>query len=83
MSQKNFAVGDIDNNFNILKESYKKAIQKNCDFFLTTELSLSGYPPQDLLLRKDFQKKIDFYKKKNFILNKKSFDNIYIKHTSF
>ena len=71
MSQKNFAVGDIDNNFNILKESYKKAIKENCDFFLTTELSLSGYPPQDLLLRKDFQKKIDFYKKKILSLTKK------------
>ena len=30
---------------------------------MTSELSLTGYPPQDLLFREDFNKKIELYKK--------------------
>ena len=37
---------------------------------MTSELSLTGYPPQDLLLREDFNKKIEFYKKKIIGLTK-------------
>ena len=33
-------------------------------FFLTSELYLTGYPPQDLINRSDFQERIDFFKKK-------------------
>ena len=38
--------------------------------FLTTELFLSGYPPQDLIFRKDFLDKIQLYKKKIIKLTK-------------
>ncbi|MEE2695234.1 MAG: NAD+ synthase [Pseudomonadota bacterium] len=64
LSQKSTTVGDIEGNFEILKESFKKAEFNNCDLFLTTELSLTGYPPQDLLFRKDFFKKIEIFKRK-------------------
>lgn len=70
ISQKNTTVGDIEGNFRILKKSFNIACAKNCDFFLTPELSLTGYPPQDLLLRKDFIKKIEKYKKKIINLTK-------------
>ena len=64
MLQKSSVVGDIEKNYKVLKESYKKNLSKYCDFFLTTELFLSGYPPQDLIFRKDFLDKIQLYKKK-------------------
>lgn len=70
ISQKNTTVGDIEGNFRILKKSFNIACAKNCDFFLTPELSLTGYPPQDLLLRQDFIKKIEKYKKKIINLTK-------------
>ena len=46
--------------------------QEKCDFFLTTELSLIGYPPQDLLFRDDFLKKAEIYKQKIIKLTKKN-----------
>ena len=39
----------------------------NSDIFVSTELSLAGYPPQDLLLRNDFISKINSFKKKLLI----------------
>ena len=44
----------------------------NSDFFVSTELSLAGYPPQDLLFRKDFISKINSFKKKIINLTKKT-----------
>ena len=38
---------------------------------MTSELFLTGYPPQDLLLRNDFIKKVEFFKKKIFSITKK------------
>ncbi len=72
ISQKNTTVGDIEGNFEILKKSFKNAVSKNCDFFITPELSLTGYPAQDLLLREDFLKKINFFKKKILDLTSKT-----------
>ena len=41
---------------------------------MTSELSLTGYPPQDLLFRKDFLKKVEIFKQKiiNLTKNKKT-----------
>ena len=74
MLQKTSIVGDIEKNFEIIVESFKKCVKKKCDFFLTTELFLTGYPPQDLIFRNDFLKKILVYKKKiqNLTTNKKT-----------
>ena len=74
MLQKSSVVGDLDKNFKIIEKSFKKCVSNDCDFFLTTELFLTGYPPQDLILRNDFLKKIQIYKKKIKALtkNKKS-----------
>ena len=38
---------------------------------MTSELFLIGYPPQDLLLRNDFIKKVEFFKKKILSITKK------------
>ena len=52
--QKSSVLGDLDKNFKIIEKSFKKCVSNDCDFFLTTELFLTGYPPQDLILRNDF-----------------------------
>ena len=57
-------MGDFDRNFKVIENAYKKACYKQCDFFLTSELYLTGYPPQDLINRSDFQERIEFFKKK-------------------
>ena len=70
MLQKSSVLGDLDKNFKIIEKSFKKCVSNSCDFFITTELFLTGYPPQDLILRNDFLKKVQFYKKKIIALTK-------------
>ena len=70
MLQKSSVLGDLDKNFKIIEKSFKKCVSNNCDFFLTTELFLTGYPPQDLILRNDFLNKVQLYKKKIKALTK-------------
>ena len=71
MLQKSSIVGDLEKNFNILKNSFIKCSRSNCDFFLTTELFLTGYPPQDLILRNDFLLRVQYYKNKILHLTQK------------
>ena len=52
-----------------------------CDFFLTSELFLTGYPPQDLINRSDFHEKINFFKKKLLKLTKKT-NNFNVKYST-
>ena len=49
-------VGEFELNYKKIKNAYLEAEKKDCDFFVSTELALSGYPPKDLLLRDDFIK---------------------------
>ena len=70
MLQKSSVLGDLDKNFKIIEKSFKKCVSNNCDFFLTTELFLTGYPPQDLILRNDFLNEVQLYKKKIKALTK-------------
>ncbi len=72
MLQKSSVVGDLKKNFKILEKSFLKSAKHKCDFFLTSELFLTGYPPQDLIFRDDFLKKISFYKTKIKNLTKKN-----------
>ncbi|MFA5984598.1 MAG: NAD+ synthase [Methylococcaceae bacterium] len=55
IAQLNLRVGDINANATkiISSANYAKD-QLNADLVLFTELSLTGYPPEDLLLRSDF-----------------------------
>ncbi len=50
--QVNVTVGDIKNNIKKIVDFAKKC--KNSDFILFPELSVSGYPPEDLVLKKHF-----------------------------
>jgi NAD+ synthase (glutamine-hydrolysing) len=53
-AQLNSTVGDLAGNLALVCASAQRALQENVDILLTPELSLVGYPPEDLLLRDAF-----------------------------
>ena len=60
MAQLNFLVGDIEGNTDLVIESAQQAIDENsADLITFPELTLPGYPPEDLLLRPNLQLRID------------------------
>lgn len=54
IAQMNSTVGDIQGNSKKILKASLDAKSKGATLMLTPELSLSGYPPEDLLLREDF-----------------------------
>jgi NAD+ synthase (glutamine-hydrolysing) len=54
ISQMNSVVGDFKYNVNCIKNSLKEATKFGVDLILFPELTLTGYPPEDLLLKDDF-----------------------------
>lgn len=58
VAQLNFLVGDIKGNTQIILDNIQKAKQNSVGLLIFPELALSGYPPEDLLLREDFKKQI-------------------------
>lgn len=58
VAQLNFLVGDIRGNTKIILDTLQKAKNLSVDLLVFPELALSGYPPEDLLLREDFKKQI-------------------------
>ena len=59
MSQLNFKVGAIESNTSKIIEVIKSSRKKKVDIICFPELSISGYPPEDLLMNKFFIKKIN------------------------
>ena len=60
LAQLNFLVGDIDGNTDLVIESARRAIsEQSADMIAFPELTLTGYPPEDLLLRPSLQRRID------------------------
>jgi len=57
IAQINSTVGDIAGNRNKIAEFSRRAAGLGADIVLTPELSLVGYPPEDLLLRQAFYAK--------------------------
>ncbi len=53
-AQVNLTVGDIDGNLRIILEAMERAEQADADVLLLPELAVTGYPPEDLLLRPSF-----------------------------
>jgi NAD+ synthase (glutamine-hydrolysing) len=47
-------IGDIDGNVEQLVVAYGRAAQANCDVVVFGELSVTGYPPEDLVLKDGF-----------------------------
>ena len=54
LAQINSTVGDLNGNATQIFEFARRAFQQGAHIVLTPELSLVGYPPEDLLLRDSF-----------------------------
>ncbi len=56
--QINTIIGDIQGNNEKILAAYKKGLKDNVDLVIVPELALCGYPPQDLIEKKEFRDKI-------------------------
>jgi NAD+ synthase (glutamine-hydrolysing) len=54
LCQMNATVGDIEGNAERIRAGRTAAIEAGADIVLFPELALTGYPPEDLLLREHF-----------------------------
>ncbi len=54
LAQLNMTVGDIEGNTRKLVETIERARAQGANLVLFPELAISGYPPEDLLLKPDF-----------------------------
>ena len=54
LAQLNPTVGDIEGNLAKLLDAYEQAEAAGCDVIAFPELSISGYPPEDLVLKPRF-----------------------------
>ena len=54
LAQLNPTVGAIGANLQQLKDAYRSAEQEHCSLIAFGELSITGYPPEDLLLKPRF-----------------------------
>ncbi|MFL2698215.1 MAG: NAD+ synthase [Gammaproteobacteria bacterium] len=58
--QENPIVGDIQGNLNLAKRGIKRLVKEGSpDVILFSEMFLTGYPPEDLLLREDLFSEIE------------------------
>jgi len=58
--QENPIVGDIEGNLNLAKSAIKKILSEDkVDVILFTEMFITGYPPEDLILRDDLLFEVD------------------------
>lgn len=56
--QENPTVGDISGNIKKIQEEIDKASSSDIDLLVFSEMFVSGYPPEDLVIRADFINKI-------------------------
>ena len=54
LAQIDPTVGDVEGNVCLISESIDQARDRGAQLVLLPELCLSGYPPEDLVLRTDF-----------------------------
>ena len=59
LSQSNPVLGDLAKNAQLILDAAKNAAAKGAKLLVTPELSLTGYPPEDLLLRDAFIQAVD------------------------
>lgn len=55
IAQANFTVGDLAGNAEIVARLHAQAAAAGADLLVLTEMAITGYPPEDLVLRKGFQ----------------------------
>ena len=61
LAQINPTLGDIQFNYKLIVKHAKIAQKSNAEILITPELSICGYPPEDLLLNKKFIQKCNNY----------------------
>jgi len=54
LAQLDAQVGDIDGNVGRLLAAWRAAADQGVDLLVATELTITGYPPEDLLLKPEF-----------------------------
>jgi NAD+ synthase (glutamine-hydrolysing) len=54
LAQINTTVGDLPGNRTLAEEAYRKAVVAGASIVVFPELTLTGYPPEDLLLKPSF-----------------------------
>lgn len=54
LAQLNPIVGDLSGNVDALREAYAQAVASGADIVCASELALTGYPPEDLVLKRAF-----------------------------
>lgn len=54
LAQCNPTVGDIDGNAALLLDAWQRAADEGAQLVVASELALTGYPPEDLLLKPEF-----------------------------
>ncbi len=54
LAQINTTVGDLSGNRTLIEEAYRKAVCAGATLIVFPELALTGYPPEDLLLKPSF-----------------------------
>ncbi|GAA5194020.1 NAD+ synthase [Ferrimonas gelatinilytica] len=59
LAQRNFVVGAIEGNGETICQDIERARQAGADLVLFSELAVTGYPPEDLLLRSDLMTRVD------------------------
>src|SRR5262249_9968957 len=58
LAQLNPVMGDIDGNIAKLQAARRTAAELGAHLLITPELYVSGYPPEDLVLKPSFQKAV-------------------------
>ncbi|PPR18879.1 MAG: Glutamine-dependent NAD(+) synthetase [Alphaproteobacteria bacterium MarineAlpha9_Bin7] len=59
LAQLNPVVGDIEGNMAMLINSREEAARKGVELLVASELFVTGYPPEDLVLRRAFISKVE------------------------
>jgi NAD+ synthetase len=54
LAQINTTVGDLEGNYRKILASYQKCVGMGAEIVVTPELAITGYPPQDLVLKSRF-----------------------------
>lgn len=54
LAQINPVVGDLRENASKILDNYNQAVEAGCDVVAFPELSITGYPPEDLVLKQGF-----------------------------
>ena len=54
LCQINPILGSFAYNQNLIEKNYNNALKNGADLVVFPEMSITGYPPQDLLFQKDF-----------------------------